>query len=137
VTQRAWLSTEVHGWPNWIFVLWHGSAPALLVVLPVAIATLVFLVLRRPAKAWGAELQIWSLVYPLYLLVSTTPTTSIFRYAMLSIVPWWPIPEVGGHVRTGRDRMALAVLVGLIGVSIQVAWLRWFWVISPAAIERP
>ena len=137
VTQRAWLSSDINGWPNWILVLWNGSAPALIVLMPVAIAGLVFLVLRRRAKAWGLELRIWALAYPLYLLGSTTPTTSIFRYAMLSVVPWWPIPEVGEHVRSRRDRWALAMFVCLVGVCTQVAWMRWFWVISPAALERP
>ncbi len=136
-TQRAWLPDNVHGWPSWILVLVRGGTPALIVVMPVAIAALVFLVLRRPAKAWGPELRVWALVYPMYLLGSTTPTTSIFRYAMLSVVPWWPIPEVATHVRSRRDRWALATLVCVVGIFVQVAWMRWFFVISPAAIERP
>jgi MFS family permease len=136
-TQRAWLSNDVTGWPNWFVTLLQGSAPALIVLLPSAVAALVFLVVRKPARAWGPELRAWAVIYPLYLLGSTTPTTSVFRYAMLSVVPWWPVPEADQHVRSRRHRWALAMLICVFGVCMQVAWMRWFFVISPAALERP
>jgi hypothetical protein len=137
VTQRAWLADDVRGWPTWFVSLSDGSSPALFVLMPVAMAALTFLVLRRPARAWGLELRTWALAYPLYLLGSTTPTTSIFRYAMLSVIPWWPVPEVNDHVRSRRDRWALALVVAVLGLAVQAVWMRWFWVISPAALERP
>jgi len=137
VTQRAWLSGDVRGWPSWILTLVHGSSPALVVLFPVAAATLLLLVLRGPASAWGPEVRAWALTYPLYLLGSTTPTTSIFRYAMLSVVPWWPAPDVGVYVSSRRARWALATAVCLLGICVQVAWMRWFFVIGPAALERP
>jgi hypothetical protein len=136
-TQRAWLSNDANGWPNWFLVAIQASTPALMVLVPLALMALTFLVLRKAGRKWGLELRAWGLMYPLYLLGSTTPTTSIFRYAMLSVIPWWPIPEAGDHVELRRHRWSLAALVVVVGVCMQLAWMRWLFVVSPATLERP
>jgi hypothetical protein len=82
-------------------------------------------------------LRTWAWAYPLYLLGSTRPFSSIFRYAMLAMVPWWPFPEVGATVTGTRQRLALATLVGVLGLVSQYLWVRWFFVVSPQSHGFP
>lgn len=135
-TQRAWLSTTP-GWPTWLTGLVGGSDLALTLVVAAGFAALLVVLLRKPARLWGFELRAWAGLYPLYILGSTRPATSIFRYALLAVVPWWPFPEIGAHVTGRRDRLALVALVTLLGIVSQVVWLRWYWVIGPDALSFP
>jgi hypothetical protein len=135
-TQRAWLS-KTPGWPTWLTGLVGGSDLALTLVVAAGFAGLLVVLLRKPARLWGLELRAWAGLYPLYILGSTRPATSIFRYALLAVVPWWPFPEIGAHVTGRRDRLALVALVTLLGIVAQVVWLRWYWVIGPDALSFP
>ncbi len=137
VTQNAWYRHDSGGWQTWLGALANGSAPALRVVVPVAVVGLLVTLLRPAAARWGTELRSWSLLYIFFLLGSTRPTTSIFRYAVLSVVPWWPFPEVGDRVTSRRDRASLFVLVLVLGILVQAVWMRWFFVIGPSAIDHP
>ncbi len=136
-TQSAWKDTSEKGWPTWLAVLGGGSNLALMVVVLVMCAVLVVVLVRRPARRWGLELRSWAGLYVLYVLASTRPTTSIFRYALLAVVPWWPFPEIGARVTARRERVALVVLVTALGILSQLAWMRWYFVIGPAAISYP
>ena len=129
-TQHAWTDQQ-HGWPSWLGVLLEGPHPVLVVVLMVTGLALAFVLLRAPARLWGLELRAWAAAYPLYVLASTLPASSIFRYAMPAIVPWWPFPEIGGVVTSRRGQVALAALVGALGIVFQYFYLRWFFVIGP------
>ncbi len=85
-----------------------GSDPALTLVVAAACAALVFALICASPRGCGA-----SSCAPgpgptrSYILGSTKPTTSIFRYALLAVVPWWPFPEIGLQVTARRDRLAL------------------------------
>ena len=114
-----------------------GSDLALTLLVAAGCAALVVVLVRAPARLWGVELRTWAWAYPLYILGSTRPTTSVIRYALLAIVPWWPFPEIGQQVTARRDRLALAALVTLLGIGSQLVWLRWFWVIGPANVAIP
>jgi hypothetical protein len=135
-TQSAWYARDA-GWPTWLTGLVGGSDPALTLVVAAACGALVVVLLRAPARLWGFELRSWAWAYPLYILASTKPTTSILRYALLAVVPWWPFPEIGRHVTARRDRLALIALVTLLGIAAQVVWLRWYWVIGPHTLSFP
>jgi hypothetical protein len=135
-TQSAWFARNT-GWPTWLKVFVGGSDLALTLVVAAACAALVVVLVRAPARLWGFELRTWAWAYPLYILGSTRPTTSITRYALLAIVPWWPFPEIGQQVTARRDRLALVALVTLLGIAAQLVWLRWFWVIGPSNIAIP
>jgi hypothetical protein len=56
---------------------------------------------------------------------------------LLAVVPWWPFPEIGARVTARRERVALMVLVTALGILSQLAWMRWYFVIGPAAISYP
>jgi hypothetical protein len=108
-----------------------GSDIAFAVFIGIIVAVFGALVARPATRRWGFELRTWAWAYPLYLLGSTRPSSSIIRYAMLAIVPWWPFPEVGRTVVATRQRVGLALLVGTLGLLTQYAWVRWFFVVTP------
>lgn len=139
-TQRAWVLDGSDGWPSWLAMLFAGHRiGAVDLALLVLLVTLiwVYVLARRPAALWGPELRTWALAYPAYLMVATRPTTSIFRYAMLAAVLWWPVPEVALHRFPRAGRVALAATIAALGLASQVVWLRWFFVLTPAAISPP
>ena len=135
-TQSAWFVRNT-GWPSWLRVFVGGSNLALTLLVAAGCAALVVVLVRAPARLWRFELRTWAWAYPLYILGSTRPTTSIIRYSLLAIVPWWPFPEIGQQVTARRDRLALAALVTLLGVGSQVLWLQWFWLNAPGAVAYP
>jgi hypothetical protein len=56
---------------------------------------------------------------------------------MLSIVPWWPLPEIGSQITSPRARWAVACVVGALGLCSQVVWLKWYFVIHPHSSTYP
>lgn len=136
-TARAWYPAHDHGWPSWLVVLVNGERPGLAVIAALAVLAMAAVVARRATSLWGPELRWWAAAYALYVLASTRPTTSIVRYAMLAIVPWWPVPEVGRAVTSVRGRLALAVAVACLGLAGQLVWTHWFFVLSPAWRSYP
>lgn len=136
-TRNAWDLQEAHGWPSWLLVFMGSGTVALRILVVVCVVALAWVVFRRWAVLWGWELRTWAWAYPLFLLGTTRPTFSIFRYAMLAAVPWWPFPEAGRTVVTTRGRVGLACLVLVIGLVGQAAWMHWFYVITPAAHGYP
>ncbi len=136
VTQRAWLH-KTPGWPTWLTGFVGGSELAMTLLVATGCIALIFVVLRKPARLWGSELRAWAILYPLYILGSTRPATSIFRYALLAVVPWWPLPEIGRHVKSLRERLSLAAFVIVLGIGAQIVWMRWYWVVGPYALSFP
>lgn len=128
-TQRAWLdgSTE---WITWLSPIVSGEGLDLLVVSVPALALLMWLGIRRGAQAWGADLRAWAVVYPLFILAVSRPTTSVFRYLSLTAVSAWPLPDLSARVRSTPARTALLAFVILVGTITQYFWIQWFWVIT-------
>jgi hypothetical protein len=136
-TAQAWYPARERGWPSWLVVIVNGQRPGLAVIAALAALAMAAVVARRATSLWGPELRCWAAAYSLYLLASTRPTTSIVRYAMLAIVPWWPVPEIGRAVTSARGRAALALVVACLGVASQVVWMHWFFVRTPAWRSYP
>jgi hypothetical protein len=136
-TRNAWDLEQAKGWPSWLLVFVGDGTVALRIVVGVGVVALGWAVTRRWAALWGRELRTWAWAYPLFLLGTTRPTFSIFRYAMLAAVPWWPFPEAGRTVVTARSRTGLALFVLLLGLATQLVWMRWFYVVTPASLGYP
>jgi hypothetical protein len=147
MTQHAW-TPGTHSWPSWLAVVAQGAATigqggggsvaqVDLFLVPAVVGAWLCVVWRRPAGLFGAELRSWALAYPAYLLVSTRPTTSVFRYAMLALVLWWPLPELSVAARSLRARVVLTSFVVLFGLASQVEWMRSFFVFGPATVSIP
>lgn len=135
---RAWkvdLDQPLH-YESWLSQAFTGYWTVLVLVL-VAVALQAFLLLRPAARLWPVELRAWSFSYAAYLLVATRPQGSFTRHLMMALVPWWPFPEVGEHVRSRRQQMILACVVGALGLASQYFWIHWFWVKGPAWVAVP
>jgi hypothetical protein len=130
-TQRAWILDESAGWPSWLTHAWQPGQRAPAVLGLVALFALVLFVVRRAARSWGPELRLWGPVYFLYLLGTTRPTSSIFRYAMLTVVPAWPGVTEPGQVVSRRARIAVLTTMVVVGIPLQYLWLRWFFIPHP------
>jgi hypothetical protein len=110
-TMATWRgSREIVPFKPWLDMsrYYFGSTwgPVWLTVLFVGIAVMV---LGPWASRLGPQLRMWSLAYPLYLLVVLDPFTSIFRY----LIPLFPLA---------------AVLIGAAGHARWRGWRRWAWV---------
>jgi hypothetical protein len=121
----SWLSAAVTG--DWVVLA--------LVLVGLAVE-LYFVVLRRQAALWSAELHGWSLAYAGYLLLATYSNSGFLRHLLQAIVPW-PFPEAGAQVTTRGGRVALGAVVAPVGVTMQYFWIRWFWVPSANRISVP
>jgi hypothetical protein len=138
LTQQAWLPDPTdHGWPSWLAHLTGGAGlgTGLLAVYAVGLAA--YLSLRKRAAPWGVELRAWAPVYLLYLAGTTRPTPSVVRYAMLAIVPWWPVPSTEPEQPERRVRVALVAAVVIVGAIAQLVWLWACWIPRPGGNAYP
>lgn len=116
------------GWSRVILGLEPLGVLAILGIL-----TLVLIVIRKEAAGWGTELRAWVIIYPLYLLAATKPSSSILRYLMLGIVPFWPLPNLA-RKEMGRIQILgrWLLLIGLVslGLVMQYKWVMSTFIIS-------
>lgn len=134
-TQRAWIDGGASGWATWLSPAVTGHDLAILVLSVPVVLWFAWLALRRASAAWGPELRAWVLLYPLYILAVSRPTTSVFRYLALTSTTAWPFPDVSARVRSTRARLALVSVVVVIGLVAQAAWIDWLWVRTDDWIE--
>jgi len=135
LTQEAWIQHSTDApWPSWIAISFGN--PGVFVVVASVLAFMVWIVVRPDARAWGLEGRAWVLAYGVYILASTQPTFSAFRYALLAAFPCWPFPEAG-RIVSPRARVMLVIAIAMVGLVSQFFWLRLFWVPSPHSIWFP
>ena len=132
-TQRAWILDESAGWPSWLAHALQPGQRVYAVLGLLALFAIVALVARRAARSWGPELRVWGPVYFLYVLGTTRPTSSVFRYALLTVVPAWPGVTEPGRTVSRRTRTAVLVTMVVVGIPLQYLWLRWFFIRTPGA----
>lgn len=129
-TQNAWAEADgQHGYRSWIQQALHGQSLLAVGVVAGVGVLIAAMVLQRAARLWGLELRTWTWAYPLYILGTARPTTSIFRYLLLTITPLWPVPGVSERVRSVRARVGLVALVVALGLVGQGLWLSAYFVI--------
>lgn len=134
-TQEAWISTNADAGSWFEAVVRNPFGPAALFVgVSTAVGALV--VARRGARAWGSDLRAWVPLYGAYLFFTASPVPSIIRYALLAVVPWWPVTERSAVVGRTR-RTVLVAFVVAFGVVGQIAWARYFYVIGPDLARFP
>lgn len=127
-TQRAWAGGGAGGWGTWLSPVVTGEQLAVLVVSVPVLLWFAWLALRRPSRVWGPELRAWVVLYPLYILAVSRPTTSVVRYLALTTTTAWPFPDLSARARTTRARIALVTAVVAVGLLAQWAWIDWLWV---------
>jgi hypothetical protein len=134
-TQHAWRDIAGNRPDTWLVSLVHGASAGRWLFLLVFVAVL--LGVARHATHWTWGTRVWTVVYPVFILAVTAPTSSLIRYLLLVGPAWWPVPEVGSRVTSSRTRAAVLLVVAAVGVTLQLVWLRWYFVITPASRGTP
>ena len=132
-TQEAWLE-QGEVWVTWLSPVVDGRQATLLVLSVPVVLYLVWLCLRRPSRVWGPELRAWVLLYPLYILAVSRPTTAVFRHLSLTTATAWPLPDVSSRARTARARLGLAAVVVCFGLALQYVFIDLLWVTTPDVV---
>lgn len=124
-------TTTVAAWPGFtgsVFIPpWVATMveyPGLGALLVLGVLGLFGAVKLLPGRRrWGIELGTWGAAYPLYVLATTTPSFSFFRYLLLAFplgLLWAPDTEDPTDL---RRQHALVVVLAVVGLVTQ-----WFWV---------
>lgn len=137
-TQNAWAGiTTSQAWPSWLQQAVQSPSQMTVYTVLGVLAGAAALALQRGARAWGPELRTWTWAYPLYILGTARPTSSIFRYLLLTVTPFWPVPMVSERVKSVPARIGLVALVVGVGVTLQFMWLNAYYVIWPNRLGAP
>jgi len=134
-TQASWTSI-LEGQPTWLAATVHGFGGAVATAAVLGIFFLLVAVLRPSAPAWGLEWRSWALAYSAYIFLVTLPGAAVFRYAILTVVPWWPVNSEAA-CRSPQRRALAIVAVLTIGILSQVGWMLGFYVIGPHSWSHP
>lgn len=89
---------------------------------------------------WSVDMRSWVLVYPLYMLIAVQPTTSLYRYLLLAVLPWWPFSEAGATPGTRRTERAKWIMLSLFvagGCVGQYFWVNHLFIVSSATGDQP
>lgn len=140
-THAAWPANSGHRglFGNWV-VLALTEGGHIAVFVAIAILVVGGLALRSGARNWGLELRVWSVVYPVYVLVATRPTTALLRHMMLTIGPLWPFPDGRPSEETPtqkRVRWMMPVAFALVGLVGQYLWVTEVFTIADSPELRP
>jgi len=126
-TERSW------GSYSWLAAVSHGPHAALYTLVAL-VALAAFAIIALKSTAWPTEWRLWSVIYPLFIFAATPPATAVVRYLLLSGVvayPFW------GRVDTDRRlRTILVAGCAMIGLILQMLWLKELW-LSPVAGHEP
>ena len=131
-TLSAWSVNQdsvgvIGGWVSDVI----GFTPLGMLCAAIILWTL-YIVVRRGSERWPVEVRMWASVYVLYIFLATRPSSSIFRYLLLTVVLVLPFPEavVRGTRETGSKGAWLA-LSGVLAVGLV---LQYLWVMGSLTI---
>ena len=138
--EPAAYTTTVAAWPGFtgsVFAPpWFATVveyPGLGVLVLMSLIALGGAVMLLPGRRrWGVELGTWGAVYPLYILATTNPSFSFFRYLLLAVplgLLWAPDTDSVRQLRRQRVAIGLCVVLGLVA--------QWFWVDKVLAYAGP
>jgi hypothetical protein len=138
-TQRAWvIRASEGGYESWFTHVAGNGGYAAGVTGVVALLVLTWVVLRPRADAWGDEWRSWVLVYGLFLFLTTRPIASVFRMALLAVVPWWPAPaRASGQILSRRAQIVILAAVATFGLCTQLLWVQWFFIPRVGSFGAP
>lgn len=92
-----------------------------------------YCVVRRGSERWPVEVRMWASVYVLYIFLATRPSSSIFRYLLLTVVLVLPFPEAV-VVRGTRETGSKGAWIALSGVLAVGLVLQYLWVMGSLTI---
>ncbi len=121
--------------------IWQLVGPAAALSLVVLALALVVVRTRRDDRFRAADdLGTWGGVYLGYVLLTTTVSPSLFRYALLVLVPLEPLRRAltAALRRTGTLGVVGVALVLLgLELGLQWWWVRTLWVVADAPVLAP
>lgn len=121
--ERSWLLAPIVGF----------SPPATLILDAVVVAAVAGMVLRpAAARAWPPELRLWALSTTVFILAATREAPTILRFLLLTVVPWWPVPEIARCSR--RVRRVAAGLAVAAAAALNAGWIWWFARYDPGSV---
>lgn len=145
-TQAVWGQRPAQGlFLPWLTWAWKSAGVLGILVLVGVVALWIAAVLGRHGRWLSAELRVWAVAYPLYLLAVVRPITSMWRFLLLD----FPVAAVLASVlargrlsgrsawrmpwRQLRWRLAAAGLLAVIGMTwwVGVLLTRTPWSDSP------
>jgi hypothetical protein len=138
-TQRSWVIRKSEGgYASWLtHVVGHGGFAAGIVGV-VALSLLLWLLLARRAAAWGPEWRTWCGSYALFLFLTTRPIASVFRMALLAVVPWWPVPVPADRpAPPPRVQLMVLAVIAAFGLATQWLWVQWFFIPRVGSFGAP
>ena len=109
-----------------------GSAPARGIFL-VLVSGFFFVVTIRQWRRWGAVLSGWAAFYPLFILLTTTPTTGFVRYLLLAF-PLGLFAAQRVSRSKGGGRIPLAAMC-LALFALQILWVRYSFILPVSGIR--
>jgi hypothetical protein len=127
LTQAAWGQKPGEGpFVAWVLWSWGALGIAGVLLLLAVVASYVSLVVGRHGSWLAAEVRVWALAYPLFLLAVVRPITSMWRFLMLD----FPVAAIvvsmtvrgadGQRVTPGWPRRLVLVTIALaVGI---IAW---------------
>jgi len=135
-TQHAWRVIAGNRPDTWLTSLLHGAPPGRWIVVATMVALLVVIAVRSGERwTWGT--RIWTVAYPLFMLAVTPPTSSILRYLLLIGPAWWPATRIRSPEWPRAARVAVPVTVAVVGITSQLWWLSWYFVLLPSSHGFP
>jgi hypothetical protein len=128
-TQVAWRSAVGARPDTWLSSLFDGADSARWFFVAAVVAGAVAIAWRN--RQWTFGTRIWTVTYPAFILAATPATMSIFRYSLLVGPAWWPLRSFDGRGVSRRWRFALMAVVAVGGITTQVLWLDWYFLLTP------
>ncbi len=124
-TQARWGQRPTDGpFLPWITWAWDSAGLAGVASLLGVVAVGVHLVLGRHGRWLPAELRVWAVVYPLYLLAVTRPITSMWRFLLLDL----PLAAIAASLVVRGSwvrRITLPNRIGLLAAGAVIG-LNWW-----------
>lgn len=133
-TQDAWAGWSKYGGASWLVQAFQFHFVEVVIGTVAIVAIAGWIALRRASAVWGLELRAWTAAYPLYIIAAVRPSSSIFRFLLLTVTPWWPAPNLSERVRSTRARLGVVAATVIIGLVLQYFWIRACFVIWPGRI---
>ena len=124
-TETVWRGHDLVPFKPWFDTGILLFGPVLGVLAPfVFVALFSRLLISRPVRALGTELQLWCACYMGYLLLFLHPQTSTFRM----LFPLFPLALSAALISRSRAYRGTVVVMFVL---LQIVWIVWLWAWAP------
>ncbi len=116
---------------GWLAGMWALGVPEFAVLTVAIVTALAYLRWRRREEPGPPDrISLWASIYMLFVLATTTTSTSVFRHALLTLVPFGAF---GPMAMTSMRRRTRFLLV--LGLVLGQLFLQWLWVRNVLVVD--